>query len=209
MEAHDHQSPRQESALSNRQWGSVRASALIICLMVLLSLALVGPNRIHELLTGTAAASSEVAKENSHEIHSTHYVESAAREPLAAHRAPRLEPPPATGSRQNVSPAEAESEVALAGHAAPQAAPGQSSYAFREPAEQSQDQMQAVQHRLQLLGARYMLLETWGDVSPQYRFLCHTVDRQGNVVKHEFVSNDPLYAMQRVLYQVEQRLAAR
>jgi hypothetical protein len=69
--------------------------------------------------------------------------------------------------------------------------------------------MRQIQQRLQLLGARYMVLETWGDVAPSYRFYCRMPQRQGGESEHESVCGDPLEAMQRVLGEVEQQMARR
>jgi hypothetical protein len=63
-----------------------------------------------------------------------------------------------------------------------------------------------VQHRLQALGARYYLLETWGNNQELYHFYCvMAVTADGNLTRYfEAVEAEPLRAMVAVLREVEQ-----
>ncbi|NLF06372.1 MAG: hypothetical protein GX594_00095 [Pirellulaceae bacterium] len=64
---------------------------------------------------------------------------------------------------------------------------------------------QEVQNRLQLLGATYYLLESWGNNQELYRFQCQVaVDGNGSYTRYfEATDSDPLRAMLLVLREVE------
>lgn len=69
----------------------------------------------------------------------------------------------------------------------------------REPSE-----FQAIQQRLQSLGATYYRLETWGQKN-QFRFQCRMAVRENTHFARQFEATDPdpVLAMRRVLEQVE------
>ncbi len=80
-----------------------------------------------------------------------------------------------------------------------------------EPPAASADSFEAICRRLKELGSTYVLLESWGDSQEQYRFYCK-IAVAGNphyTYRFEATSPDPMTAMSRVLYQVEDWRAAR
>ena len=183
--------------------GAMRAGALVAFTFIMPAVALVGPNEICQMLFPTPGEpqAPQVARHEATPgaelaLHGDLNSPPRTAPDLAAAATPRFGSPPD-------APPPAAAPVQLAHHfdATPAA-----TYSFREPAENSQDGMQEIQQRLQLLGAQYMVLETWGDVAPRYRFCCRIPDRWGNVRSHEAISSDPLAAMQLVLGEVEQRL---
>jgi len=228
--------PPTDAANWQAHFGSLRAAALVTCMLVLPALALIGPDRLYDMVSGLRIAADRQAIAQEKTTHAAHYSEPVAPpEPSAAQVAPRLAtvneghgwlgaspqgavpgqrpsdvtPPGASLRSTPATPDSANSEIALAGHVDSPQSPPAANYSFREPTAAATDRMQAIQQRLQLLGARYMLLESWGDVAPRYRFQCRLANRHGEIVKYESVSDDPLHAMQRVLYQVEERIAGR
>jgi hypothetical protein len=71
------------------------------------------------------------------------------------------------------------------------------------PSREASD-FQAIQQRLQTLGATYYRLETWGQKN-QFRFQCRMAVRENTHFARQFEATDPdpVLAMRRVLEQVE------
>ncbi|MDP6445078.1 MAG: hypothetical protein QGG36_21565 [Pirellulaceae bacterium] len=72
----------------------------------------------------------------------------------------------------------------------------------------SDDRLRAIQQRLQVLGATYMILESYGQPDLTYRFYCRVEDdRAGQAFERRDV--DPVRAMEQLLRDVEVWTASR
>ena len=178
----------------------MRAGALVLFTAIMPAVALVGPNTIYGWVCPTTEEIPLVAAASSQSVSpkpKLHLVEHPAVAESAV--APKLSPAVSASLNQPVAaavPAELQAEAA--------------EFRYRESSPSANnDRMQQIQQRLQLLGARYMVLETWGDITPSYRFYCRMPDRWGRENEHEAIGGDPLQAMQRVLGEVEQHMARR
>ncbi len=74
-----------------------------------------------------------------------------------------------------------------------------------DPAQPSDDRLQALGVKLQQLGATYYVLESWGNQQHLFRFYCKVaVAGSANCTRcFEAVRSEPLQAMLQVLQQVE------